>query len=76
MIAKKMDILTEAESQVGDLVVEEDVELEAATVFLTMYSRTQNDFITICILVQRPEMLVDFHKHFSNKIFFCINHIH
>ena len=47
MIAKKMDILTEAESQVGDLVEEEDVELEAATVFLTMYSRTQNDFITI-----------------------------
>ena len=49
MIAKKMDILTEAESQVGDLVEEEDVELEAATVFLTMYSRTQNDFITICM---------------------------
>ena len=48
MIAKKMDTLTEAESQVGDLVEEEDVELEAATVFLTMYSRTQNDFISIC----------------------------
>ena len=75
MIAKKMDILTEAESQVGDLVVEEDVELEAATVFLTMYSRTQNDFITI-IMYSGAEMLVDFHEHFSNKIFFCINHIH